>query len=174
MVLIRRFIILVILMLALACQGQAATSDYVRLHVVAADDTAAAQALKLKVRDAVLSSAREMLRGADSADAAWHLVGENMDALETAALQCARRAGYAGPVRCEIGIFPFPDRTYGDVFVPAGDYRALRVVIGPGEGHNWWCVLYPSLCDPEALEGKPVFYSAIWEWVKGLFGGEAA
>ena len=161
-------------MLALACPGRAGTSDCVRLHVIASDDTAAAQALKLKVRDAVLASARELLKDADSADAAWHLVGEGMDILEHAALQCARVEGYAGPVRCEIGVFPFPDRNYGDVFVPAGNYRALRVILGEGEGHNWWCVLYPSLCDPETMEGKPVFYSAIWEWLKGLFGGEGS
>ena len=161
-------------MLALACQGQAAERDYVRLHVIAADDTPAAQALKLKVRDAVLAAARELLRDADSADAAWHLTGEGMDALEAAALACARSAGYAGPVRCEIGVFPFPSRTYGDVFVPAGNYRALRVILGEGEGRNWWCVLYPSLCDPERMEGEPVFYSAIWEWLKGWLGGEGS
>lgn len=161
-------------MLALACPGRAGTSDYVRLHVIAADDSEAAQALKLQVRDAVLASARELLKDADSADAAWHLVGESMDILESAASRCAREAGYDGPVRCEIGVFPFPNRTYGDVFVPAGDYRALRVILGEGAGHNWWCVLYPSLCDPETIEGKPVFYSAILEWLKGLFGGEGS
>lgn len=161
-------------MLALACPGRAGTSDYVRLHVIAADDSEAAQALKLQVRDAVLASARELLKDADSADAAWHLVGESMDILESAASRCAREAGYDGPVRCEIGVFPFPNRTYGDVFVPAGDYRALRVILGEGAGHNWWCVLYPSLCDPETIEGKPVFYSAILEWLKRLFGGEGS
>ena len=165
---------MLILMLALACPGRAAEADYVRLHVVAADDTVSAQALKLKVRDAVLTSARGVLKNADSADAAWRAINENISTLETAALECARKAGYSGPVRCETGVFPFPARVYGSAFVPAGEYRALRVVLGAGEGRNWWCVLYPSLCDPEAMEGRPVFYSAIWEWLKGWLGGGAA
>ena len=68
-------------------------------------------------------------------------------------------------------MFEFPDRRYGGVFVPAGDYRALRVVIGAGEGHNWWCVLYPSLCLPEGAEGEMRFHSAILDWLRGLLGG---
>ena len=166
-------------MLVLACPAGRAeavpVADYVRLHVVAGDDGAAAQALKLQVRDAVLAVARELLADAKDADAAWAIVTREKDALEDAALQRARACGYAGGVRCETGVFAFPDRRYGDVVVPAGDYRALRVVIGPGMGHNWWCVLYPSLCWPGELppEGaKP--YSILWNWLRGLLGGEAA
>ena len=160
-------------MLALACPARAATSDFVRLHVVAADDAPSSQSLKLRVRDAVLKASRELLSTADSADAAWRMLNENLSTLEIAALNCARDAGYGGPVRCVVGTFPFPHRFYGDVFVPAGDYRAVRVTLGAGMGRNWWCVLYPSLCDPEALQDDPVFYSAIWEWLKGWFGGDA-
>ena len=53
----------------------------------------------------------------------------------------------------------------------AGDYRAVRVVIGAGEGHNWWCVLYPSLCLPEGAEGEMRFHSVILNWLRGLLGG---
>ena len=175
MVLNRRLFILVLLILALACPAEAAPSDYVRLHVIAADDTDAAQALKLEVRDAVLDRARALLKDTTDAEAAWHIVLENVSTLERAARQRAAAGGYDGPVRCEAGIFPFPDRVYGDVRVPAGDYRALRVVIGAGEGHNWWCVLYPSLCEPSAMpDSGPVFYSAIWNWLRRLFGGDAS
>ena len=68
------------------------------------------------------------------------------------------------------GVFDFPDRHYGAVFVPAGQYRALRVVIGEGEGHNWWCVLYPSLCAPGA-EGPVIYDWALLGWVMRLLGG---
>ena len=81
------------------------------------------------------------------------------------------RVGYAGEVDAAAGVFEFPDRRYGGVFVPAGDYRALRVVIGAGEGHNWWCVLYPSLCLPEGAEGEMRFHSVILDWLRGLLGG---
>ena len=173
MVLNRRFFVLAILILALCAGAAAETPDYVRLHVVAADDTAAAQALKLRVRDAVLAEARALLAGADSADAAWEAVNAALPSLAAAAKDGARAGGYLGPVRCMTGVFDFPERQYGDVTVPAGRYRALRVVIGAGEGHNWWCVLYPSLCDPAALEDAPC-YSILWEWLRGLFGGEAS
>ena len=86
----------------------------------------------------------------------------------------AAELGYAGSVSCEAGIFAFPDREYGAVNVPAGDYRALRVVIGAGAGHNWWCVLYPSLCWPEDVPRDAPFYSAIWNWLVEWFGGEAS
>lgn len=168
----RRLFVLIILILALA--GTAcAEADYVRLHVIASDDTEAAQALKLEVRDAVLEAARELLSDAKDADAAWAIVVSQRDTLEDAARNCVRKEGYDEAVCCETGVFPFPDRVYGDVLVPAGDYRALRVVIGEGQGKNWWCVLFPSLCDPDMLTDDAPPRSIIWDWLCGLFGGDA-
>ena len=145
-------------------------SAYIRLHVLAADDGAAAQALKLEVRDAVLAAARALLSDCGGADEAWERIGRNVAALEAAAAARARELGYEGPVRAETGVFDFPDRHYGAVFVPAGPYRALRVVIGAGEGHNWWCVLYPSLCVPEG-ETPTAFHSALLDWLQSWLGG---
>lgn len=139
-----------------------------RLHVIASDDSAAAQALKLKVRDAVLSCARGLLRDARDPEAAWRIVCENVDALQAAARAVAADAA------CETGVFPFPDRQYGGTLVPAGNYRALRVVIGAGQGRNWWCVLYPSLCYPEDWRTGEGFHSTLWDLVKTLFGGDRA
>ena len=150
---------------SLAAAG-VSTADYVRLHVVAADDGPDAQALKLKVRDAVLGAARDLLADASDADEAWEIVNENLDVLESAARSVIDDAA------CLAGVFPFPDRTYGDTFVPAGNYRALRVVIGEGRGHNWWCVLYPSLCWPGGMPERPEFHSTIWNWLTRLFGGD--
>ena len=107
-------------MVLLACPARAESRDYVRLHVVAADDTAPAQALKLEVRDAVLARARELLRDVGDAEAAWRVVNDHVDELEAA----ARRV--AGDARCEVGVFPFPERVYGGTRVPAGDYRPAR------------------------------------------------
>ncbi len=145
--------------------------EYIRLHVMAEDDSDAAQALKLEVRDACLTAARALLADCDGADAAWARIGENRVALAAAATERARELGYAGEIKAVAGVFDFPDRYYGGVFVPAGRYRALRVVIGAGAGHNWWCVLYPSLCLPEGPEGGMPFHSAILDWLRGLLGG---
>lgn len=151
-------------------------ADYIRLHVLAEDDSDAAQALKLEVRDACLEAARALLADCSGAEEAWSLVEENVDALAAAARARARALGYEGPVTAETGVYDFPDRRYGGMLVPAGEYRALRVVIGAGAGHNWWCVLYPSLCLPGLPEdGTPVaFRSALLDWLRGLLGGVAA
>ena len=180
MVLKRRFVfgvIVALLLFAVPARAGVLESvpvcDYIRLHVVAEDDSAAAQALKLEVRDACLAAARALLSDCDGADEAWRRIGENLPLLSDAAMRRARELGYEGAVAAQTGVFDFPDRHYGGVFVPAGAYRALRVVIGEGEGHNWWCVLYPSLCLPENVEpGAPVvFHSAILDWLRGLLGG---
>ena len=177
MVLKHRIWIVLGALLALAAGSLAGAEnvDYVRLHVVAADDGQAAQALKLRVRDAVLQRARALLDQAEDAEDAWAIVRRNREVLEEAARACARENGYEGAVVCQTGVFPFPDRVYGGALVPAGDYRALRVVLGEGQGHNWWCVLYPDLCYPEGVDpAHPRLRFALLDWLFGLFGGEAA
>jgi len=173
MALKRRILLFIALCLLPAC-AMSETSDYVRLHVIAADDTPQAQSLKLKVRDAVLECARPLLEDAPDANAAWDIVRAQSGTLLEAAAQCARANGYDGPVACQTGVFPFPDRQYGGITVPAGDYRALRVVIGAGQGRNWWCVLFPSLCYPEDFDpDHPAFHFTLLNWLRGLFGGDA-
>lgn len=168
---LKKRLLALILMLSLLSAARAEAGGVVRLHVIAADDSPRAQALKLKVRDAALEAAREMLSDVSDADEAWTAVNENRAALETACRAAARENGCAEPVRCETGVFPFPERRYGHLTLPAGDYRALRVVIGAGEGRNWWCVLYPSLCYPDGKDPSEIeFHSAIWDWFRGLFG----
>ena len=121
-------------------------SDWVRLHVVAEGDNAYQQALKLEIRDECLKYAAACLSDASDADAAYMRLEDHLAEFEEAARRRASELGYAGSIRAETGTFSFPDRIYGGVLVPAGEYRALRVTIGGGEGHNWWCVLYPTLC----------------------------
>ena len=173
---IRRIFLIVISALVL-CGGANAEGlpGLVRLHVVAASDSEEDQALKLEVRDAVLAGARALLAGCDGANEAWARVNAARGTLEEVAASRARACGYVGPVRCETGVFPFPDRRYGDALLPAGDYRALRVVIGEGRGHNWWCVLFPSLCWPDGAPepGEAHFHSVILDWIRGLIGGGA-
>ena len=144
---IRRFFCMFVALACLCGTAVAAPySDWVRLHVVAADDSAAQQALKLEIRDACLKCAAACLDDAPDADAAYMRLEDHLAEFEEAARRRAYELGYAVSIRAETGTFSFPDRIYGGVLVPAGEYRALRVTIGGGEGHNWWCVLYPTLC----------------------------
>lgn len=112
--------------------GGAADLDAVNFHVVASSDAPADQALKLRVRDAVTPVVLRLVAGARSADEAQAAVLRERARLERLAAQALRAAGASHPVRVEV--------------LATGERRAVRVVIGRGAGHNWWCVLYPPVC----------------------------
>ncbi len=150
----------------------AISGEMLRLHVLANSDSEADQALKLVVRDAVLSAARPLLQQAQNEGTAREIAQTHTKELRAAALTAARKAGYKGDIAVSVGRYGFPDRTYEGVFVPAGDYDAVRVVIGKGGGHNWWCVMYPTLCLPvneDAPAPKEVkFRSGIAHWWRSI------
>ena len=124
------------------------TEDVFRLHVIANSDSDEDQALKLRVRNAVLEASADIFGGAVSADDAKHLSEENLQLFEAAAAAEIAASGYDYPVRCEVGTVHFDRCVYGSAELPEGDYSALRVIIGEGEGKNWWCVMFPALCLP--------------------------
>ena len=148
----------------------AASRELVRLHVMADADDDASQALKLEVRDAVLAQTQALLSGCGGADEAYAALSGRLSELERAAADCLTAHGCDLPVRAELGVFDFPDRDYDGMTVPAGRYRALRIVIGSGQGHNWWCVLYPTLCVTPDGAGR----SLLAEWFERWFGGDQA
>ncbi len=119
--------------------------ELIRIHVVASSDSQADQAVKLKVRDEVLRRFAGQLAQASFA-AACDAIRENLADIERTALEVARREGFEGAVEASFGDCEFPTRVYGGEIVPAGTYPALRIVLGDGDGRNWWCVLYPALC----------------------------
>lgn len=124
----------------------------IRLHVIANSDSDADQTLKLCVRDAVLCRAEEILRqSADMTEARARLRDSLPDIGDAAAQELAAQgSGYSVSVALEDT--EFPRKTYDGFALPAGEYLALRVVIGAGEGRNWWCVVYPPLCTAAACE----------------------
>jgi stage II sporulation protein R len=155
------------------------TGEIIRLHVIAAGDDEENQRIKLCVRDKVLAAWRDALSRQESAEDMMDYLAENRQDLEDAAIEAAREEGFAGDVSAQVGIFPFPDRWYGSVLVPAGDYKALRIVLGEGKGKNWWCVLFPSLClslssqeapQPAEQTEKDAQAAFFW-WVQDIFSG---
>ncbi len=121
-----------------------------RLHVLANSDSEQDQALKLKVRDRVLEVSAGMLDGVKNRDEAEKAVSAHLETIRRAAQDEVAREGYRYPVRAELTNMYFSTRQYGDDTLPAGMYDALRITIGSGKGHNWWCVLFPALCLPAA------------------------
>ena len=129
----------------------------IRLHVIANSDSDADQALKLRVRDAVLARATELLTQSEDMADAWARLDTSLSDLEQAA---SAACGGAYPVRAELGEAEFPLKEYDGFALPAGRYPALRVVIGEGAGRNWWCVVYPPLCTAACTDMEQVAIDA--------------
>ena len=141
-----------------------------RLHVIANSDSAEDQAVKLRVRDAILAC----MEPGDTMEEAEAFVRKHGAELLAAAEDTLREAGFSYSAQLMLGTYPFPDRTYGGTLYPAGEYEALRVVLGDGAGQNWWCVLFPPLCivteDVEALPAPDAltFKSSLLAWLREL------
>ena len=123
--------------------------DVIRLHVVAASDSDEDQALKIEVRDAVLDEISSYPAPADTSEAASAIMSHKED-IKAIAERVVREAGEDDEVEVYFDRETYPVRYYEDFALPAGEYSSLRVVIGEGEGHNWWCVLFPPLCTSAA------------------------
>ena len=115
------------------------SQNIVRLHVLANSDSDEDQALKLKVRDAILSHSKSNFTKKDEA------IGE-LESYKEIAQRVIAENGYDYPVSVEYGNFSFPTKVYNNIRLPAGNYDAVRIKIGSAEGQNWWCVMFPPLC----------------------------
>ena len=117
----------------------------IRLHVIANSDSEADQELKLKVRDEVISMVGD-LNEKKSIEQSRKWVKSQLDDIEGLAEEVIRENGCNYRASAELGVRWIPEKTYGDMYFPAGNYEALTITLGKGEGENWWCVLFPPLC----------------------------
>ena len=125
---------------------QTISDKVLRFHVLANSDSEADQNLKLAVRDAVGSFMQEKLTAVENLEECELVVRQSLGEIEEAAAETIAENGYDYDVTAELEHTSFPVKNYGSYTFPAGDYEALRIVIGEGNGHNWWCVLYPNMC----------------------------
>lgn len=125
----------------------------IRLHVLADSDSEEEQALKLKVRDAILSGMGEEINSQSTREDAESFLNENLDRISTLAQETIASEGYDHDVTVTLCREYYPTREYEGMRLPAGEYLSLRVIIGSGEGQNWWCMVYPPLCT-SAAEAK--------------------
>ncbi len=135
----------------LGAEQNALANEMIRLHVVANSDSEADQALKLKVRDAVLTRCGVYTAGLDRGEA-LEVLAQSLPQLGQVAADTVAREGYDYPVRLSLREERFPTRDYTDFSLPAGTYTALRVELGAAAGHNWWCVVFPPLCTGSVTE----------------------
>ena len=127
--------------------------ELVRLHVVAASDSGEDQDMKLRLKDAVLESLKEEMENLSSAEEAKAYLQENLPKIEALANRFLQEAGSGDMATVSLALEEFSTRVYDTFTLPAGLYEALRITIGEGEGKNWWCVVFPSLCIPATSEG---------------------
>lgn len=125
-------------------------SDVLRLHVIANSDTSVDQNLKLRLRDYILQEGKDIFNGSINVENAVEKIEPVLPELEKSAKAFMNQAGFDYDVKISLSNEYFTTRTYETVTLPAGKYLALRVVIGSGEGHNWWCVMFPPMCVPAA------------------------
>lgn len=125
-------------------------SDVLRLHVIANSDTSVDQNLKLRLRDYILQEGKDIFNGSVNVENAVEKIEPALPELEKSAKAFVNQAGFDYDVKISLSNEYFTTRTYETVTLPAGKYLALRVVIGSGEGHNWWCVMFPPMCVPAA------------------------
>lgn len=130
--------------------SQEIRSDVLRLHVIANSDSSVDQNLKIRLRDFLLEEGKSIFDGSVNVENAVEKIEPQIPALEKSAKEFIKASGFDYDVKISLSREYFTTRTYETVTLPAGRYLALRVVIGTGEGHNWWCVMFPPMCVPAA------------------------
>lgn len=138
---------------ALITDRQKLNEELIRLHVVANSDSPEDQAIKLQVRDAVTESLREEMAHIGDIGQAKAYIRENLPKIQMLANRVLESAGVEADAVVTLGKETFDTRYYDTFQLPAGVYESLRIIIGEGQGKNWWCVVFPSLCLPATSDG---------------------
>ena len=142
-----------------------------RLHILGNSNTFEDQNVKLKVRDAVLASMKDVAQ-CKNADEAEEYIEKNIGIILETANETLAKNGFEYTATAETGNFHFPEKSYKDVTYPEGNYEALRIILGEGKGDNWWCVMFPPLCLSEATDTEDTEYTSLFGELWGMvFGG---
>ena len=132
---------------------QRLSNELIRLHVVANSNSQTDQSMKLFVRDAVTESLKHDLMDVGDVEQAMQYIREKLPYIQSVAEAALESIGYDMPVSVSLCREAFNTRFYDTFTLPAGIYHSLRIVIGEGQGKNWWCVIFPDFCIPASGEG---------------------
>lgn len=142
-----------------SCQG--IRQEVIRLHVIANSDSDCDQQLKLYIRDALINKTQGIFTKCTDIISAEKSIKSSMSLIKEIALECAEEYGCEENIAVTLGRSYFPTRVYDDITLPAGYYKALKVIIGKGEGKNWWCVMFPQLCLPGTYKKTELLEKAL-------------
>lgn len=146
--------------------------NLLRLHVVANSDSEEDQALKLQVRDAVLSMLQNEMEDIENLEEAKRYIYEKIPSLEQSANAVLESAGKQERVIITLEKEEFPTRSYDTFTLPAGIYESLRIRIGEAQGRNWWCVVFPNLCFGAVTPEESGFSEGLTDTLTGEDGYE--
>ena len=118
----------------------------IRFHVIANSDTDEDQALKIKVKNKVIEYLYPYLSNSSSIEESRKIIIDNEDKVKQIAQKVIKDNNYSYGVKLELSHENFPEKSYGNIVLPQGNYEAFRIIIGSGQGRNWWCVMFPPLC----------------------------
>ncbi|MCL2078014.1 MAG: stage II sporulation protein R [Oscillospiraceae bacterium] len=172
-----------------AAQCESVKREVLRLHILPNSDNYEDQRLKYMLRDFLIEDVETLFADAETLDDAKRIAAQNLTKIEKSASEFIKAQGFDYEVEVSLVNMYFTTRNYENITMPAGNYDALRVTIGAGDGQNWWCVAFPPLCLPaaSAKNGEPYFSAEaskiiengggkveakfkVYEWWTGFFG----
>lgn len=131
--------------------------EIIRFHVIANSDTYKDQELKLKVRDEVIKFLTPLLDKSSSIKESRKILKNNDKKVIDIAKKVIKENGYNYSVESELSRENFPEKIYGNIVLPQGEYEAYRILIGKSAGQNWWCVMFPPLCFVDVTKGEVAY-----------------
>ncbi len=131
--------------------------EIIRFHVIANSDSDKDQQLKLKVRDEVIKFLSPLLDQSSSIEESRKILKENDEEVKKIAKKVIEENGYKYSVESELSRENFPEKIYGNIVLPQGEYEAYRILIGKSSGQNWWCVMFPPLCFVDVTKGEVAY-----------------
>ena len=162
-------IALVVILIFCPIETSSESVQYLRIHIRANSNQECDQAVKYKVKDAVIEALIPLVSEIESFDEAKEKISQNFDLIERTADNVLLENGFAYKSRAKIDNEYFPTRTYEEITLEEGYYDALILELGSGEGNNWWCIVFPAFCFTQTKKSDNIVYiSRIWEIIKSV------
>ncbi|MDO4535290.1 MAG: stage II sporulation protein R [Clostridium perfringens] len=130
------------------------SNKIIRFHVLANSNSKEDQELKIKVKDKIIEYIFPALKESNSLEESREILAKNEEEIIKIANECIRENGYDYSVSIEFKRENFPEKVYGNITLPQGEYEAFRVLIGQASGENWWCVMFPPICFVDVTKGQ--------------------
>ena len=147
--------------------------EYLRIHIRANSNSQEDQEVKYLVKDAIVDALIPILCEVETFEKARDVVGQNFSLIESVASSVLKDNGFSYGAKAQIRTEHFPSRVYDDLVLEEGDYEALIVNLGSGQGNNWWCLVFPAFCFTKTTNSDNVVYiSKIWQIIKNITGEE--